>query len=161
MEGESKRNSDHLVKHQFQPGQSGNKKGKPPGTPTRKTIIRQILDTKLKDRDVIMAKLREVYPDYFEGKKKVRSIEEILWTIHTCQAMFEPKMVDVRIDIFNRIHGKPVQAIMTLDQREPAEDSMTTDQTREALAHIQSMLHQFEDSKKHIPQATSADGPED
>ncbi len=160
MEGESKRNSDHLVGHQFQKGKSGNPSGKPPGTPTRKTIIRSILDTKLKDKDVILAKLREIYPDYFEGKKKVRSIEEILWTIHTCQAMFEPKAVDVRIDIFNRIHGKPIQAVMTLDQREPPEEHMTTDQTREALEHVQNMLRQFESSKNYKKQP-EPDGPED
>lgn len=146
MEGD--KTKDHLVKHQYQKGKSGNPSGKPPGTPTKRTIIRNILDVKVRNKDVIMEKLRDIYPDYFAKSQANRTVEEILWTIHVCQGMFEPKATDVRIDIFNRIHGKPLQAVVTLDDQKPPDEQMTSDQTKEALAYIQAVRHNFQAAKE-------------
>jgi len=98
------------IEPRWKPGESGNPKGRPKGTPNRSTIARYVLEMIAQPPANILRNLKEMYPQFFE-KKGEKWTNEFLMTIRLCQKAIIKGDVQAYNALLDSAYGKPKSEI--------------------------------------------------
>lgn len=145
----------------WQPGQSGNKAGKPVGAVSRKTILRQILDLEVDSDSAVIDKLRARFPELFTDKKQRYTLEFLITLRHVLRAITTEKPDRAIIDILDRVHGRPLQSFNLMSNADLEDDAATSDQIREQIADLQQRRRRFEDARNYVSDTEDEPGTPD
>lgn len=100
------------IETQFQPGQSGNPEGRPPGSKNRSTIARKILQMKGALPKETMDKLKQFFPEINNSM----TIEEIMTIKMTAQAITKGDTQAYKA-VMDSGYGNPNQSVSGPDEK--------------------------------------------
>ncbi len=99
--------SEGSQEHWFKEGKDEKRGHRPKGSRNKKTIMRAMLETALKEKNPIVVALRKELPELFPSDRDI-TIEELLFARMIREAIVSSKPISYMRELLDRAYGKPV-----------------------------------------------------
>lgn len=141
--------AENIIPYQWEPGQSGNPKGKPKGAISKKTILRQVLDLEVDSESELITKLKARFPELFQDRNQKYTLETLISLRYVLRALTAERPDALLMDILDRMHGRPLQSLNLMTNADQGEE-YTADEARERLEAIRRKRQEFENARIHV-----------
>ena len=103
-------NDSNIIKHQWEKGESGNPKGRPKGSKSAITVLKEVMELNIPNDSELLMELRLRFPHHFGENEKTNMYKVAALRIASGILFGSDKYSIAYIrEMYNRIEGLPVQ----------------------------------------------------